>query len=137
MIMLLVMPGVILAQTSTTNNTNTANTAAKKGGKGLQDARAGLNVTAGAAFGSVPTNKKTVYDLISQGIQIVLGFVGIIFMILIIIGGLQWMTSSGDQTKVEKAKKTITSATIGLVLILAAYALTVFVVETIIGVVSG
>lgn len=56
-----------------------------------------------------------------------IGLLGIIFLILIILAGYNWMTASGDESKVEKAQHTMRYAIIGLAVIIAAYAITYFV----------
>ena len=66
-------------------------------------------------------------EIVATIIQIFLGFLGIIFVILIIYGGYLWMTSRGNEEQVKKAKDTLQKATIGLIIILAAYAITYFV----------
>ncbi len=58
-----------------------------------------------------------------------LSFIGIIFMVLIIYGGLLWMTARGNDQQVEKAKNLIVQSFIGLIIILAAYAITAFIGE--------
>lgn len=60
-------------------------------------------------------------------IGLVLSFVGVLFLILIIYGGISWMTASGNDQKVEKAKTIIINATIGLLVVLSAYAITSFI----------
>src|SRR3989338_3730464 len=62
-------------------------------------------------------------------IQVVLGFVGIIFLLLVIYGGFQWMIGGrdGNEENIRKAKQTITTAAIGLIVILAAYSLTYYI----------
>jgi preprotein translocase subunit SecG len=60
-------------------------------------------------------------------LSIVLSFLGVLFLILIIVGGIKWMTSAGNQDKVKKAKDMIFSAIIGLVIIFAAYAVVAFI----------
>ncbi len=62
--------------------------------------------------------------IIGKIIGAVLAFVGIIFFVLIIYGGFTWMFSRGNEQDVEKAKNLITSAVIGLIIVLAAYAIT-------------
>ncbi len=57
-------------------------------------------------------------------IQPILGVVGLIFFVLMIYGGLLWMTAAGNETQVKKAKEILVNSTIGAVLIVAAYALT-------------
>jgi cbb3-type cytochrome oxidase subunit 3 len=60
-------------------------------------------------------------------IGLILSFVGVIFLILIIYAGISWMTASGNQEKVNKAKELIINAIIGLIIVLAAYAITAFI----------
>lgn len=60
-------------------------------------------------------------------IQAFLGLLGIIFVILIIYAGYNWMTAAGEEQKVEKAQNTIRRAIIGLIIIVGAYAITYFV----------
>jgi hypothetical protein len=54
-------------------------------------------------------------------INIVLGFVGLIFLIMVIISGIQWMISGGNEEKVASAKKRLINSTIGVAIILCAY----------------
>lgn len=60
-------------------------------------------------------------------ISIVLGFVGVIFLGLTLYGGLIWMIARGNDQEIEKAKKLIEAAVIGLAIVFAAYAITYFV----------
>lgn len=57
----------------------------------------------------------------------ILSFVGVLLLILIIYAGFMWMTAAGNTQKVDKAKDLIVSAIIGLIIILAAYAITAFI----------
>ena len=69
-------------------------------------------------------NVKTILSTIIA----VLGFVCVVVMI---IGGVNYMTSSGDAGKVKKAKDTILYGLIGLVVCVLAFALVQFVISTI------
>ncbi len=60
----------------------------------------------------------SVFDLIAKAINYVLGFVAIIFLGLIIYGGYMWMFAGGDENKVMKAKKIITNAILGAVVLM-------------------
>jgi hypothetical protein len=51
----------------------------------------------------------------------------IIFIVYLIIAGYNWMTAQGEEAKVTKSKETIKQLIIGLIIILAAYAITHFV----------
>jgi amino acid transporter len=63
----------------------------------------------------------------AMAIQTVLGLLAIIFIVLLIYAGFQWMTAEGDEGKIEKAQKTISHAVIGLIIVIAAYSITFFV----------
>ena len=60
-------------------------------------------------------------------IKAFLSLLGIIFIILIMLAGFNWMTAEGDEQKITKAKETIRTAIIGLFIIIASYAITYFV----------
>ena len=70
-------------------------------------------------------------DTIAMLINVFLGLLGTIAVVLIIYGGWMWMTSQGNAEKVQKAKMILTSAIIGLVIILASYAIARFVLQNI------
>lgn len=57
----------------------------------------------------------------------VLGFVGVLFFILMVYGGFLWMTSAGNEQQVEKAQNLIIAAVIGLIIIMSAYAITAYI----------
>ena len=65
--------------------------------------------------------------IIAKTIQVFLSFLGIIFVVLLIFGGYNWMTAGGNEEKVTKAKQTIYRALIGLVIVASAYSITYFV----------
>ena len=71
-------------------------------------------------------------DVVANVIKVVLGFLGTIAVVLIIVAGFQWMTAAGSEDKIAKAKKIMTAAVIGLVIVLMAYALSTFVINSII-----
>jgi len=57
----------------------------------------------------------------------ILSLLAVIFLALLIYAGFKWMTAAGDSDDVKKAKATIKTAIIGLVIILASYGITYFV----------
>ncbi len=59
---------------------------------------------------------------------------GIIAVIFIIVGGVRYITSQGDEKGVEGAKNTILYAVIGLVVVVLAFAIVNFVLQ---GVATG
>lgn len=68
-------------------------------------------------------NIGTIGQFIVNIIQFLLIFSATVAMIFIIIGGYYLFTSGGNESQIEKGKKTLTWAVIGLILILSAYAL--------------
>lgn len=52
---------------------------------------------------------------------------GVIAVIIIVVAGFMYVTSGGDAAKVVKAKNTIMSAVIGLVIIILAFVITGFI----------
>lgn len=61
-------------------------------------------------------------------INSVIAVLGILAVIVIIIGGIQYMTSNGDSGKVKKAKDTILYGIIGLVIVILSAAIVNFVI---------
>ena len=68
---------------------------------------------------------------IARLIRVILGFLGIIAVIIVLMGGFKWMTAGGNDEKVADAKKMLIAGVIGLAIILSAYAITTFVVSSI------
>ncbi len=60
-------------------------------------------------------------------VSIAIGLAGIVFFIMFIVGGFSYLTAGGDAGKVEAAKKTLTYAILGLVLIALSYLILVFI----------
>ena len=80
-------------------------------------------------YGQDDVDSGTFARAIADIIKIVLGFLGIIFLVLILYAGFSWMTSGGNEEKISKAKKIMTAAVVGAAIVLAAYAITFFVVD--------
>lgn len=84
--------------------------------------------TAGKSWGgTAPVGDSSMTGIISTVVKAFLGLLGIIFLVLIIYAGFEWMTAQGDEEKVTKAKDTLSRAVIGLIIITAAYSITYFV----------
>lgn len=73
--------------------------------------------------GANPTIFSSLSSLVNFVINLVFG-VGIsLALLFVIIGGIKYITSQGDQGKAEEARNTITNAIIGAVVIIAFRAL--------------
>jgi len=89
----------------------------------------GLETTAGEA--DLPEADFTV--VIGRVIAAAFSLVGVIFFLLLLYGGFLWMTSRGNEEIVKKAKDLITSAVIGLLIVIAGYAISTFVIGLLLG----
>jgi hypothetical protein len=78
------------------------------------------------------TEGQSVEGLVGTVITAFLGLLGVIFLVLMVYGGYIWLIARGDEAKVEKAKDTIINSMIGLIIVLAAYAITYFVLDKLI-----
>ena len=90
---------------------------------------ASLNV--GLGYGTATgLGTKDIREGVMAIVKALLGFLGIIAIVIILYGGFVWLTSAGNEEKVGKAKKIIGAAVIGVAIVLAAYIVTVFVIES-------
>jgi hypothetical protein len=88
------------------------------GGGDINAALNGLNTTANEARISTT---RTVTQITGSIINLVMGFLGVVFLVLVIYGGFSWMTAGGNETKVKHGRDLVLWATIGLVVILFAF----------------
>jgi hypothetical protein len=68
--------------------------------------------------------------VVGRIINVALGMLGIVAVVIVLIGGFKWMTAGGEQGKVDEARKWISSGIIGLAIILSAYAIAQFVIDS-------
>lgn len=88
----------------------------------------GLNTAAGqAGFDTTSPESQSVGTFVgSRIITPLFALIGVIFMILIIYGGVLWMTGGGNPDTVKKAKSILVNSILGLLVILLAYGFTQF-----------
>lgn len=68
-------------------------------------------------------------EMAGSVINIVLGFLGVIAVLIILLGGFKWMTAGGNEDGIGEAKQMIGAGVIGLVIILAAFGIAQFVIN--------
>jgi hypothetical protein len=89
----------------------------------------------GTGSGSIPTiipvrppnTLGDVNELVSKLYSAGISIAGVVFVIMFLVGGLQYLTTAGNEEQTSKAKKLMVDAIIGLVLVLAAYAIAKFI----------
>lgn len=91
----------------------------------------GLKATGGGAgYAGVVDPDRAINTLIATIIESVLGFLGVIFLVLMVYGGYTYMMARGNEQDVEKAMSTIRNAVIGLIIVASAYAISILVINT-------
>lgn len=72
----------------------------------------------------VPTVAQTI-------INVIVSVVGVVAVAVIVIGGILYVTSTGDAAKAKRAQNTILYGVVGLVISLLAYAIVNFVLKSV------
>ena len=108
-----------LADTITNNTTNTTNL----------DPWGGKETNIGDELG---LGNRDPREIAASVIRVILGFLGIIAVIIILLGGFKWMTAGGNEDKVGEAKKLIIAGVIGLIIILASWGIATFVINALV-----
>jgi len=91
-------------------------------------AQTGLDNTAG---GLGLSNAGDPISITANIVKFILGFLGLVFILLLMYGGFIRMTAQGSPEKIKSSTGIITSAIIGVFIILASYIITVFVIDQI------
>ncbi len=71
----------------------------------------------------------TPQEAVFQIIRYALGFVGTVFVVIILYGGFLWMTAGGNEDKLSKAKKFLVNGAIGAGIVFASLSIWIFVIE--------
>ena len=66
---------------------------------------------------------------IARLINIILGFLGVLVVVGILYGGFKRMTAAGNEDQISSGNKIMGAGIVGLVIVLAAYAIAAFVVN--------
>ena len=96
-----------------------------------QDFTGGFGANVDSIAGAAELQDTDLTTVIGNMIRIFLSILGIVFLVMVIYAGFLWMTAGGSSDNIDKAKSLLINGVIGLVIILAAYAITNFVVAAI------
>lgn len=75
----------------------------------------------------IPVQLVDLEEVFKNVVNVVLGFAGIAFFVLLLVGGFKYMTAGGDPKAIDSAKKTLTSAIAGLLIVILSYLVLVFI----------
>jgi cytochrome bd-type quinol oxidase subunit 2 len=86
-----------------------------------------LKTVGGLGGYETPDSETQFAEILGTVVSAFLSLLGIIFIVLIIYAGHNWMVASGNEEKLQKAKATLWRAVIGLIIIIGAWAIWIFV----------
>ena len=89
--------------------------------------------TAAGKMGYDSAGGDTLEQNVGLIINTVLSLMGVIYLLLIIYGGFLWFSASGNAQQTDKAKRLLRDASIGLIIVLGAYAISYFVIYRFMG----
>jgi hypothetical protein len=72
-------------------------------------------VLGGTLPGGTPVANKTLTQVITSALEFLLSIIGVLSILMLVVGGVMYMTSAGDQGRAETAKNTIKFAIVGLI----------------------
>ena len=101
--------------------------------QGLTPDSFGISQPAAAGFRGSTDIRITIAYIV----KVILSFLGTVLFLIFLWAGFLWMTAGGNEEKVGQAKSWITGAVIGLIIILAAYGLTTFVITQLVNATNG
>jgi hypothetical protein len=91
-----------------------------------------LNTVAeGGGYNTNPEESATP-KIVGLIVGLFIGFLGLTFLVLTFMAGYTWMTASGNEEKIKKAKSTMTSAITGLIVALSAWIIWDFIYQNLI-----
>ena len=90
----------------------------------------GITKTETGLKGTLAVGEGGLIGTVTSIINVALGLLGIVAVVIILIGGFKWMTGGGNEDKVAEARKLIFAGIIGLAIILSAWAIAKFVIES-------
>lgn len=85
----------------------------------------GLEYASVSNLGTRPL-KQTVFTIIN----VILGFLGIVAIVIVLLAGFKWMTAAGNEEKVTGARQMLIAGVIGLAIVLASWAIAQFVLSS-------
>lgn len=98
---------------------------------------ANIALVSGTGAMEAPTGVPYTFESVGESVRTIFNVVilvaGIIFVILFLVGGIQYLTASGNEESSGKARKLLLDAIVGLVIVLAAWAIGGWIIKQLTG----
>jgi len=88
------------------------------------------------AYGGSLQGTTSLPVMIGGIVKVILGFMGMLLALILIYSGYLYMTAGGEQKQIDKAKNYIRNGIVGLLIVVASYAITTYVVNSLISAVT-
>lgn len=86
-----------------------------------------LTQAGGVAWGA--SAETGIGTIVGSILLVILGLLGVIFVVLLTYGGFLWLSSGGEEEKAKTGTRLITNSVIGLLIVVAAYSVAYFVLS--------
>lgn len=96
---------------------------------GAQSAQDPFGIGYGSYTGLTHTDIRVT---IANIIRTAMGMLGIVAVLIVLYGGFRWMTAAGNQEQIDEAKKVLIAGVIGLIIIVSAYAVATFIINSLV-----
>lgn len=81
------------------------------------------------------------WENLNEAVEAIVGYAlliaGVILVVMLIVGGIQYLTSGGNEEQSTKAKKLLLDAIVGIVIVAIAWALATFIISRLFRNVTG
>jgi len=91
----------------------------------------GIDEVENGIGGAMGDSNQDPREIIGRFIKFALGFLGLIAVGIILVGGFKWMTSGGNEEKIKEAQKLLSAGVVGLIIVLASWGLATWLIQNI------
>ena len=91
--------------------------------KGTEGTTTGTGADKATRPSAVPEGFASVENVVTLIFNTIITISGVIFLIMLLIGGIQYLTGAGNEETTGKAKKMMIDAIVGLIIVLASWAI--------------
>ena len=80
---------------------------------------------------TLSNNFGSIQQIITFAFNFVVSIAGVIFIIMMLVGGIQYLTAAGNEESLGKAKGTMIQSIVGLIVVLSSWAIGTWILGTV------